>query len=67
MRNKVQMGVKNGECDDGGSGLGVDWVDSPLNYTCYHPTTPLLPSQLSPLLECDDLPKVEPDQAVLSS
>ena len=65
VRHKVKMGEKNVACDDGATNLAVDWLDSPLNYTCYHPTTPPLPSHLPPLLECEDLPTVRggPDHA----
>ena len=68
VRHKVKMGELNVDCDDGAKNLTVDWLDSPLNYTCYHPTTPLLPSHLPPLLECEDLAKVRScqNQSVLA-
>ena len=68
VRHKVKMGELNVDCDDGATNLTVDWLDSPLNYTCYHPPTPLLPSHLPPLLECDDLAKVRScqNQSVLA-
>ena len=55
VRHKVKMGEKNVACDDGATNLAVDWLDSPLNYTCYHPTTPLLPSTLETVVKCEDL------------
>ena len=58
VRHKVKMGEMTVDCDNGATNLPLDWLDSPLNYTCYHPTTPLLPSALPPLVECDDLPTV---------
>ena len=51
------MGVKNSECDDGMSKTDVDWDGHPMNYTCYHPTSPLLPTLLPSTLECENLPK----------
>jgi len=57
VRHKVKMGEANVGCDDGINTLAVDWFDSPLNYTCYHPTTPLLPtSSLRPQIECTNPP-----------
>jgi len=56
VKNKVKMGEKHVECDDGETNLGIDWSGHPMNYTCYHPTTPLLPNILPPVLECEDLP-----------
>ena len=53
----MKMGEANVNCDDGNSKLAVDWLDSPLNFTCYHPTTPLLPSSLQPVKECEELAK----------
>ena len=58
VRQKVVMGEANVNCDDGENNLSVDWLDSPLNYTCYHPTRPLLPSSRDPVTECDTLPQV---------
>ena len=43
VRHKVKMGEMTVDCDNGATNLTLDWLDSPLNYTCYHPTTPLLP------------------------
>merc|ERR1711936_1487101 len=43
VRHKVKMGEANVNCDDGNTNLAVDWLDSPLNFTCYHPTPPLQP------------------------
>ena len=57
VRHKVKMGEANVNCDDGVNNLEVDWVDSPLNYTCYHPTTPLLPTSLDTVLQCDNVPE----------
>jgi len=57
VRDKVQMGVANDACDTGADNLEVDWLDNPVNYTCYHPTTPLIPSSLDTMVECEDLPK----------
>lgn len=58
VRNQVKMGVKRLDCDDGETALDIDWNGSPVNYTCYHPTTPLMSnSGLEPVLECEDLPK----------
>ena len=57
VRDKVQMGVANDACDTGADSLEVDWLDNPVNYTCYHPTTPLLPSSLETIVKCEDLPK----------
>jgi hypothetical protein len=55
---RVQMGVSNPTCDDGKTNLTMDWDFSPVNYTCFHPETrfPLEPN-LSPLWECDFVPK----------
>jgi len=56
VRHKVKMGEANVNCDDGVHNLEVDWLDSPINYTCYHPTTPLLPTSLDTVLTCDNVP-----------
>jgi len=61
VRGKVKMGEKRVDCDDGASMLEVDWDGSPVNYTCYSPTTPLLPRPLEPLLECTQIsPNYQP-------
>jgi len=44
VRNTVKMGEKRVDCDDGETGLEMDWDGSPVNYTCYSPTTPILPN-----------------------
>jgi len=57
VRHKVKMGEANVACDDGVNRLDVDWFDSPVNYTCYHPTRPLLPiKSSSPKVECTNPP-----------
>jgi len=57
VRGKVMMGEQNKDCDDTKTKLEVDWADQPVDYTCYHPTTPLLPSSLPPVLQCDPVPE----------
>jgi len=58
VRHKVKMGEANVNCDDGMSNLEVDWLDSPLNYTCYHSSSLLFPDEsVETQLECEDLPK----------
>jgi len=57
VRNSVKMGEKRDDCDDGETELQVDWDGSPVNYTCYSPTNPILPNQgLEHLTTCEELP-----------
>ena len=54
VRHKVKMGEANVNCDDGMSNLEVDWLDSPLNYTCYHSSSLLFPDEsVETQLECE--------------
>lgn len=53
---RVQMGVKNQECDDGETNLGMDWLDDPRNYTCYHPDRKFIAKESRSVLSCDDVP-----------
>merc|ERR1719334_491964 len=56
VKNKIMMGEKNKACDDGESNLSIDWDGQPINHTCYHPTTPILPRKLNSTFECETLP-----------
>ena len=56
VKNKIQMGVANTACDDAVNNLELDWRDNPVNYTCYHPTTPLLSTSYTSDVTCDNVP-----------
>jgi len=56
VRHKVKMGEKHVECDDGETNINLDWSGHPMNYTCYHPTNPILPDNQPHVMECDDIP-----------
>lgn len=56
VRHKVKMGEKHVECDDGETNIDMDWSGHPMNYTCYHPTTPILPDHLPHVMECENIP-----------
>lgn len=57
VRQQVTMGEKRVDCDDGQTGLEVDWDGHPMNYTCYSPTSPILANTgIEPLMECEDIP-----------
>ena len=50
------MGVSNGGCDDAHSNLEVDWKGNSVNYTCFNPTTPLIPNYgIQSKLHCDNV------------
>jgi hypothetical protein len=37
--------------------LDIDWNESPLNYTCYHPKNPLpIMTEVKSIEECDNIP-----------
>jgi len=57
VRDRVTMGVKRTDCDDGATNLEVDWDGHPRNFTCYHPTKPLLPRSAPSSLECNPPPE----------
>lgn len=58
VRNKVKMGERHEECDDGESNLDIDWNGDPRNFTCYHPDTRIMADRGKPsLLQCENLPK----------
>lgn len=68
VRNKVKMGEKHAECDDGETNIDIDWSGHPMNYTCYHPTTPILSNNLPPVLECEDLaPDYQPQHFCMTT
>jgi len=68
QHGRVMMGQKRVDCDDGATMLEVDWDGSAVNYTCYNPTTPLLPRGTEALLECDQLdPGYQPQHFCMNS
>jgi len=53
----IKMGIIFDGCDDGRNDLDIDWNESPLNYTCYHPKNPLpIMTEVDSIEECDDIP-----------
>jgi len=57
-KHGVKMGVPNGGCDDGKTRLQFDWDEKSINYTCFNPTTPLIPDDgIKSKLHCDNVPK----------
>jgi len=57
VRGIVKMGEQRVDCDDGNTMLETDWDGHPMNYTCYHPTTPLTTRSGPSSLHCDNLPE----------
>lgn len=53
----VKMGVTSDVCDNAEDNLDVDWDGSPVNYTCYHPKSPLTVKDNIQTLESCNMPE----------
>lgn len=55
---RVQMGIKNSNCDDAKTNLTLDWNGSFYDYVCLHPRTRIYPDDLiEPVLEYENIPE----------
>lgn len=53
-KHGIKMGIPKDGCDDGKTNLNVDWDGDSVNYTCFSPSTPLIPNpDIKSELFCD--------------
>ncbi|XP_076364654.1 uncharacterized protein LOC143253927 isoform X2 [Tachypleus tridentatus] len=56
-KHGVKMGIASSFCDDGKTGVEIDWNESPVEYTCYNPKNPLsFLENVLPVEKCENVP-----------